>query len=178
MKKLMITLSLVFTAMFAQAASCLWSAEWALDTSLNEVVGQYYLVSLNSNSTNGIVVYNDGSLGDANSVIANTLMSGAFTAPDALGGQLTGFTAENNGSYLALIIVDKTNSYYGISDIAKLSGIVDDPPADADAIIFSNYVDSEGSAMQTNTATVPVPEPTALALLALGVAGLALRRRA
>ena len=178
MKKLIITLSLACMAMFAQAASCNWNANYALDASLNDVIGKYYLVSLKSNSTNGIVVYNDGSLGDANSVIASSLDSGSFNAPTALIGKESGFTAEDNGTYLALIIVDNSNAYYGISNIATLSGIVDDPPADANDITFSNYVDEYGSAMQTNTATVPVPEPTALALLALGVAGLALRRRA
>lgn len=175
MKKFILTVAVACAAMFAQAASCSWGTEYVEDINEADVIGSYFLVSLTGDSTEGLAVDNTGALIDTNG-IATIKMQGTFNDPTGLASDLGDLSAADNGTYLALIVVDSANAFYGISGVEVLAGISDDPPADADGITFTNYTDSYGAlAMQTNIATVP--EPTVLALLALGVAGLALKRK-
>ena len=183
MKKLMIAAAIVCAAAFANAASCNWQVDWAyaVDTSnptydaTESFAGTYWLVALADSSTAGISVDNTGALtlGTGMTQVATGAASSYF------GNQITGLTAANNGDYYALVIYDENYKYYGVSNAAQITGVVDAPPTDATAITFSNIYDTTDDAnyMVANIAATSVPEPTSGLLMLLGVAGLALRRR-
>ena len=185
MKKLMITAAIVCAAAFAQAASCGWNMEWsyAVDesnptyTTASGASGSWWLIALADSSTAGISVDETGAitLGEGMSQLQTGTMTEGSLKNKA---SITGLDASDNGSYLALVIYDSDYKYYGISDAAQITGIVDEPPADATSIKFSNIYDTTDKAyyMVADQATA-VPEPTSGLLLLLGVAGLALRRR-
>ncbi len=184
MKKLMIAAAIICAAAFSQAASCSWNVDWAYAVNTSNptytgdesFAGTYWLVALSGDSTAGISVDNTGKL----TLGAGMTQAGTGSISEsAFGTKITGLTAANNGDKYALVIFDSNYKYYGVSDVAAIAGIVDDPPMDA-AITFSNIYDSADDAnyMVANIqATAAVPEPTSGLLLLLGVAGLALRRR-
>lgn len=52
----------------------------------------------------------------------------------------------SNGDFYALVIFDSNYKYYGVSDVAAIAGINDDPPVNANEITFSNIYDATDDA--------------------------------
>ena len=184
MKKLMIAAAIVCAAAFAQASSVAWDVAWAyaVDTSNptytgdESFAGTYWLVALSGDSTAGISVDNTGKL----TLGAGMTQAGTGSISDsAFGSKITGLTAADNGDKYALVIFDSNYKYYGVSDVAAIAGVIDEPPTDGTTITFSNIYDSADDAnyMVANIKAEAVPEPTSGLLLLLGVAGLALKRK-
>ena len=111
---------------------------------------------------------------------ATILDSGSYADATLSGKQLTGLAAADNGTQLALILVDTTYNKWGSAQGA-IAGISDDPPLNANPIAFTDGKgfdpDWDSTTLQINSTLQAVPEPTSGLLLLLGVAGLALRRR-
>ena len=190
MKKLMIAAAIVCAAAFANAATCTWGCDYAWgqkgDTetySDGSSVGNYWIVALGDTTIGNYAVSTDGELvykgtDGKYAKVGSTLQSGAYDAY-GLGSTIDGLKQADNDTVLALIIHDTTVGAWGISGAESITGITDVPPANAQAITFTNWYDSEYGQkdMLANQALVNVPEPTSGLLLLLGVAGLALRRR-
>ena len=184
MKKLMIAAAIVCAAAFAQASSVSWAVDWAYAVNTSNptytgdetFAGTYWLVALSGDSTAGISVDDTGKL----TLGAGMTQAGTGSITEnAFSGDISGLTSANNGDKYALVIFDSNYKYYGVSDVAAIAGVVDDPPTDGEYITFSNIFDATDGAdyMVANIQAQAVPEPTSGLLLLLGVAGLALRRR-
>ena len=179
MKKLLVALIAVASAVAVHAASVTWGCdivEYNDETAINS--GTYWILNLGtSSSIEGISVDETGAItyGQGVSVVATDSIQDAMSVM----GDITGLSAANNGQYLALGVWDGLDSAhdgkYGISNAVAISGISDDPPLNGDMISFSNGQDSFGSAMFADTDVVP--EPTSGLLMLLGLAGLALKRK-
>ena len=176
MKKLMMAVAVALTAVAVNAANCVWSTT-AVTADMSGIIdgGTYWLVALGADTgvAGGFTVYQDGTYDFGSYSVVDT---GSVTG-GAAGNTITGLSAANNGDNYALIIWDGVlgeGGYYGVAEGA-VSGIVAEPPTDAELIPFDNL--GYGGYMATDTLTVPIPEPTSGLMLLLGVAGLALRRK-
>ena len=185
MKKLMIAAAIVCAAVVSQAAMVSWACDWAYTndgSTINTFDAPdemtYWIVNMvGSTDTSGLSIDKDGNL--VNSASYAVVGTGSFTENG--NGVAEGTIA--NGNYLAMVIYDAANGFYGVSDANAVSGIVEAPPtAGALAASFSNDGGSNPDGtpyMTANTPipTSPVPEPTSGLLMLLGVAGLALKRK-
>ena len=183
MKKLMIAAAIVCAAAFVQAANCNWGAvgvyageyggtSWELGDS----AGSYWLLALGDKGMDGIAVDTDYKLVNNGATI---LATGSY-ADAGVSGALTGLSAADNGTKLALILVDTSYDKWGAAQ-GTIAGISDEPPLNADPVKFTDGkgIDPDwgSTTLQINSNLQAVPEPTSGLLLLLGVAGLALRRR-
>ena len=184
MKKLMIAAAIVCAAAFANAAVCSWEAmgiyagEYGGQSWENgDSAGSYWLLALGENGMTGIAVDDSYQLVNNGATI---LDSGSYADAGISGKQLTDLSVADNGTALALVLVDTSYNKWGAAQ-GTISGIIADPPTDANAISFNDGQgfdpDWESTTMQINNNLQSVPEPTSGLLLLLGVAGLALKRR-
>ena len=180
----MIAAAMVCAAAFAQAASCDWGAngiyagEYGGTSWENgDSAGTYWLLALGDKGMDGIAVDTDYKLVNNGATI---LDSGSYADAGISGKQLTGLSATDNGTVLALILVDTSYNKWGSAQ-GTIIGISDDPPLNANTITFTDGKgfdpDWDSTTMQLNSTLQAVPEPTSGLLLLLGVAGLALKRR-
>ncbi len=157
------------------AAAVTWSAGGFAQA--GAITGTAYLVQATPNATmdaiSGYLQTNGASYsGDGFSLIGTTSLSDVTSFSNVFvdyAGSLVSGT-----KYFTLILVDGT---FILSDL-KEGTLISGPNGDSLTIAFAAMGSNKATWVTGKLGTGEVPEPTALALLALGVAGLALRRRA
>lgn len=174
MKKMLSILALAVFATAAQAITLTWATPSANPWAENVTSG--YLVYSELNDMNAAVGVALGTLSNSAYLVVN----GDYYSLELDANETNvidtkpSHTAATSGYYF-IIFADENKNYAATSVTAEqaakawrtLSGPIPE----------GSYIGPVKVADFTGT-LVPVPEPTALALLALGVAGLALRRRA
>jgi len=187
MKKLLVIATVALAALCGQAAAVSWEVPWTYSSNSDKGVNTfddsgtytYWIVALADSSTTGIKVDEGGTLtlGTGMSVYGDSA-----TGTENIGGQITGLSEADNGSYYTLVIYDAANGLYGISDAVAVSGIQDSPPKAGDTMFFSNDggLNADSTPYMMANLVVPsagTPEPTSGLLLLIGGSLLALRRK-
>ena len=180
----MIAAAIVCAAAFANAAVCDWQADaiyageyGGASWDAGDSAGSYWLLALGDAGIAGIAVDDSYQLVNNGATI---LDSGSYSGAAIGGKKITDLTEADNGTALALVLVDTSYDKWGLAQ-GTIAGIVADPPSDANTIVFTDghgFDEAwESTTLQINSNLQSVPEPTSGLLLLLGVAGLALRRR-
>ena len=191
MKKLMIAAAIVCAAVVSQAANCDWAVSYIYDYD-DISSGSPSYTKMGENYATFFVVATDAFGVDE---MKTALEAGDFTWMSTLKNQtpasaMTGGAASNsmegfgNEETINGFMVIFNNSDYAQADYAYVSDIQpkttggEGQPAVPSFAEFNSYMASNWTAIGGAPTPTPTPEPTSGLLLLLGVAGLALRRRA
>ena len=177
MKKLMIALTAVAMAVCTQAASMDWSIQVASLTKVDAAYEGYNVYLCESLAADGfeseadIANYLYGTSGNSGTTAKKTTRSPYKYMAD---GTAKGISADDEGmqTVYAVIVSKDGEGYWTMQGSGEVYTTATEPKAatfDAAELIKGNY---------TKWNTGDVPEPTSGLLLLLGVAGLALRRKA
>ena len=181
MKKLMIVATLAFAAGFAKAASVDWSVTGATSDQVGYTV---YLVNAISDAWTGAsdIAAAAAALGTGTSgVVAKNGRVYNVAPTTATGDNVTADSMKS--AYFVLVTDPSADSYKYISaDLsASVYGDTESSPGTSSTTTAALLAGTTGSYATTPGPTPgpsDVPEPTTGLLMLLGVAGLALRRRA
>ena len=182
MKKLIIAVSIIASAVIANAASVMWSVGAAYDPvsgdELGDVTGYYAFFLVDSVTDGSVTTY-----GYANAVsqvaagnvafISNAIGGGSML--DYGGGATTADVFANSSTVTAyLVLLNADNA--ADATLAYLSNTLSTDINSMGASSTLDWGDMTATATAGNWSTVGVPEPTSGLMLILGVAGLALKR--
>ena len=190
MKKFLLTLSIIVSCGIATAATVSWSATgWKNEANESySISGTAYLLQYTGELSNDAVVDTitnhltteglTSYTGDEYSLIhSSSIDNSTTTGSQSL--QSSGIVDFSTSSYYVLIVLDGEKGFLLASSPHKFEQELPDGSNVSYTITFSSLRGSEWTSGILGGGEVDpnVPEPTALALLALGVAGVALRRR-
>lgn len=187
----------ILAASSANALSLAWGADWvysydsdtmAFDEALYDAgvseSGVAWLVVMSSSDLTGYAVDTDGNL------VTGANFVQAFSANVNDGHSVGGVASGDNvtlGNYYALVVYDPVEGLYGVSAQTVLgsdTGMLVGPPPTAGTWsgIYNNETtpgNYEGgdNAPYMRADLAPVPEPTSMALIGIGAAVVALRKR-
>ena len=200
MKKLMIAVAIVCAAAFSQAATVSWNIDGLKDSSGSALNGGYAYVFTNKGDNKVDQATLIAALSAATDAASFTTalgssyitpLSGAVSSGSLSAGPMdvsaSGLKENTSGTKLFAVVLDTAtitdSSNWYVSDYSNIAKTLTDASVGSTEFAITDVGSATASnwhAIKTSSDPTPggVPEPTTGLLVLLGVAGLALRRRA